>query len=310
MFKTNLVIICYHGVVETFPEGYNSSGKHILNSEFERQISFLANNFEVVTMREIDSAVRGMRSLPAECVAITFDDGYLNNLEVAHPILQKYNLPATLYVATHFISRTSLIWTDELERLILEASPIPPRKLFEGKIEIDLTNRESRLKTLSSAKRLLKSLHPCKRKATLDLLAASLSSHANEVRHPSLHDFLDWEQLRVMKNSGVWEVGAHTQSHNSLGLLSVSEGRYEIVDSMNKVAEELGGNHPPLFSYPEGQERDMPEYAIDTLKKLGLSSAPSAIYGMNEMPFTSSINYLKLRRYMVGFEGLAFPWLM
>lgn len=310
MSGTNLTIVCYHGVVEYVPDGYNSSGKHMLLSEFEKQISFLASHLEIVTMRDIEIAAQGLQSLPPECVAITFDDGFLNNLEVAHPILQKYGVPATIYVATNFISMPRLIWTDELEILFLEASSRTLTNNLNGDIAIDLSNRESRYRTLKSVKKTLKAYPPSKREALMAMLKVTLEIEAKEVRKPSLHNFLEWEHLKYMQNSGLWEVGAHTLNHDSLGTISNNDIKSEIIGSILKVSQEIGGRHTPLFSYPEGQEGDIPSLAIDTLKDLGLNSAPSAIYGKNQLPFKCSSEYFKLRRCMVGFEGLIFPWRM
>lgn len=310
MAKKTLTIICYHGVVEQFPDGYNSSGKHILVAEFEKQIAFLSRELAIVTMRDIELAAQGVGTLPNECVAITFDDGFLNNLEVAHPVIQKYEVPATLYVATNFISKKRLIWTDELERLILEAPPIPSLITLNEEINIDLSTFESRQLSLKRVKGKFKLFSPSRRDLAMRTLAESLQFEADGIRHPTLHNFLDWEQLRFMKNSGLWEIGAHTMNHNSLGSLPSRKGKEEIVGSMKKVAQELGGTYPPLFSYPEGKKQDIPPYAINVLKKLGLSTAPSAIDGINEIPFKSPTDYFRLLRCMVGFEGLIFPWQM
>lgn len=310
MFNTNLKIVCYHGVVESIPDGYNSSGKHILVSEFEKQISFLARNLAIVTMRDIDLAAKGVGALPRNCAAITFDDGFLNNFEFAHPIIQKYEVPATIYVATNYISGSHLIWTDELERLMLEASPMPLTKLLNDEITVDLSTKERRYNTLKCVKKNLKSSPPSRRASVMKMLTKLLRFEDEPVRHPSLHNFLNWEHLKVMQNSGLWEVGAHTMSHNSLGLLLDHEVKQEIVGSILKVTQELRGKYPPLFSYPEGQDQDIPSYAINILKESGLHSAPSAIEGMNSFSSDYATDFFRLRRDMVGFEGIAFPWQM
>lgn len=308
MFRTNLKIVCYHGIVESIPDGYNSSGKHILVSEFEKQISFLARNLAIVTMRDIDLAAKGVGALPRTCAAITFDDGFLNNFEIAHPILQKYEVPATLYVATNFISGSRLIWTDELERLILEASTMPLTRLLNDEITVDLSTQERRYQTLKCVKKKLKSFSPIRRISIMRMLTESLRFEHELVRYPGLHNFLNWEHLKIMQNSGLWEIGAHTMSHNSLGSLLDHEVRYEIFGSIQKVTQELRGGYPPLFSYPEGQDRDIPSSAINILKESGLHSAPSAIEGMNLLSSEYATDYFKLHRYMVGFDGIAFPW--
>lgn len=77
MSKTNLPILCYHEVADEVPEGYNSSGKHTLLTNFERQIAYVSRRFEIVTIRDIENFANGGCSLHPECAAITFDDGGL-----------------------------------------------------------------------------------------------------------------------------------------------------------------------------------------------------------------------------------------
>jgi peptidoglycan/xylan/chitin deacetylase (PgdA/CDA1 family) len=167
---------------------------------------------------------------------------------------------------------------------------------------------ESKIQSLKSLKKVLKMFIPKKRNAAISKFSKHLDTDYGESRIPLLHDFLNWEQIRFMSKTDIWEIGAHTLSHNSLGTLSEADGKREIMGSMLKVSNEVRLSHPPLFSYPEGQEFDLPSYAVKTLQESGLHSAPSAIPGLNEMPFSSSESFFRLRRYMVGFEDLPFPW--
>jgi peptidoglycan/xylan/chitin deacetylase (PgdA/CDA1 family) len=228
---------------------------------------------------------------------------------VAHPILEKYEVPATLYVATRFISSNFLIWTDELERIIVGNSFTMPKKLqLSAEVLIDFSSSKSKMLSLKSAKKFLKTLPPKERDFLINDLAARLHGKHDLYQNSQLHDFLDWEQVRFLKNSTLWEIGAHTLSHNSLGTLSKFDGEMEILESMQQVCGEVGVTFPPLFAYPEGQNFDIPIYAVDILQGSGLSTAPSAISGTNQLPFDSRDGFYRLRRYLVGFENIEFPW--
>ena len=58
-------------------------------------------------------------------MAITFDDGYANNLYQAKPLLEKYQIPATVFVATDYLEKPREFWWDELERIILQTAKLP-----------------------------------------------------------------------------------------------------------------------------------------------------------------------------------------
>ena len=306
--KHQITILCYHGVIESTPIGYNSSGKHINILEFQKQIEYISRNFEVVSMRNIDDYAKNKCSLPKEAVAITFDDGFANNLEIAHKVLTNYDVSATIYLATGFISRTKLIWTDSLERIILEAPVDTPSFSIGPKIYLQFSSRELKEYSLQTVKKKLKSWSPYKRMTLLKLIEKKIGQEINGIRHNEIHNFLTWDQVRYMKNSGIWEIGAHTVHHYSLGSLGFLRGQREIRQSLVRVAKETKSSEVPLFSYPEGESKDIPKYALDYLRKMGLKSAPSAEPGQNLFPFEEANNYLRLRRILVGFENMAFPW--
>lgn len=86
-------ILMYHSV------GGNGAHFTVAPDAFERQMRYLARTRAVVPLPELADRLRKGESV-AGCVALTFDDGYRDNLENALPILEKYNLPATIFVIT------------------------------------------------------------------------------------------------------------------------------------------------------------------------------------------------------------------
>ncbi len=85
-------VLCYHSVSK------DSWHLSVAPEIFEKQIEFLKKNYYIATLDEIASFVKGERDLPRRTVAITFDDGYEDNFTNAFPILQKYNIPATIFL--------------------------------------------------------------------------------------------------------------------------------------------------------------------------------------------------------------------
>lgn len=73
---------------------------------FERQMSYLAQNGWVVSLADIVAYVKGEKDLPARAVAVTFDDGYRDVLSEALPILERYRIPATVFVPSDLSVRT------------------------------------------------------------------------------------------------------------------------------------------------------------------------------------------------------------
>jgi peptidoglycan/xylan/chitin deacetylase (PgdA/CDA1 family) len=72
--------------------------------QFESHLKFLKENkYEPISMNQLIHFLEKKSLLPDKPVLITFDDGYLNNLELAYPLLQKYHFKAVIFIATSFI---------------------------------------------------------------------------------------------------------------------------------------------------------------------------------------------------------------
>ena len=104
-------ILLYHGVTKFNSEGIeNISGKHMEAMEFDKQMKWLSENKNVVTLKEINNT--------PDSVAITFDDAFKNVYDVALPILKKYDLPATFFITTGFVGTDKIFWVDKVEHMI------------------------------------------------------------------------------------------------------------------------------------------------------------------------------------------------
>ena len=91
---------------------------------FAGQIETLARDWTPISLSELVEGV-GRRQLPERAVAVTFDDGYADNLELAAPILLGHRIPATLFVAAELIDAGGPPWWDELASLLLEPARLP-----------------------------------------------------------------------------------------------------------------------------------------------------------------------------------------
>jgi peptidoglycan/xylan/chitin deacetylase (PgdA/CDA1 family) len=111
-FRSKRVIVTFHRVSDALPEDRMTHS----SSKFEEYCQFFRQHFRVVPLSEQVAGGSGANHLGGT-LSITLDDGYLDNFEVAAPILRKLNLPAAFFVVTGFVgTRTVAPWDRELVR--------------------------------------------------------------------------------------------------------------------------------------------------------------------------------------------------
>ena len=99
--------------------------------QFQEQLEVLAARYHVVSLHELAHGIRGRRrgALP---VAITFDDGYADNLHAALPRLEARGLPATFFITTGYVDSGRAFWWDELEQLVSCPPKLATRRAGAG----------------------------------------------------------------------------------------------------------------------------------------------------------------------------------
>jgi len=304
MKSGDYLILLYHGVLpDNFaPEGSNSSGKHIPVSLFEHQMSIVANGFNPVSMLDIAQAHMGAKELPDRAVAVTFDDGFANVPRIAFPVLRKFGIPMTFYVATGFIETGLGSWTDQLELMLLKTD------VSNIKIDIQGHNFTYQVNDVGSKVVALKDIKQRCKQIPFEQVQLIL----NQVQSQCGVEFLDqsllyamatWPELIQMEKNTLVNLGAHTISHVPIGRVPHEKMTEEVAGSLEAISQKT--NHPcELFSYPEGQLGDFDQNCIEFLKRIGLSHCPTAIPGINNVIDTDPF---LIARTMVGFEGRSFP---
>lgn len=206
-------------------------------------------------------------------VAITFDDGYADNLHNAKPLLENYDIPATAFVTTGYIGSEREFWWDELERMLLQPGHLPEQLRFhingstyewelgEAAYYTDDTYRclqrwhveqqddpSPRHYLYRTLWQLLCPMHDSERRKVLDdLLAWGNAKPTGRLTHRALSA----SEIVQLAQGGLVEVGAHTVTHPSLPVLPLVLQRNEIQGSKNCL-EEIVGRPVTSFSYPFG----------------------------------------------------------
>ncbi|MCC6955127.1 MAG: polysaccharide deacetylase family protein [Deltaproteobacteria bacterium] len=106
-------VLMYHRVIdpETVPYPLEP-GMYVRPETFRMHMGVLARDANLLPLDELVSMISQRRRIPRRSVAVTFDDGWYDNLAYAVPILREYRIPATIFLATSFIGSSAMFWTD------------------------------------------------------------------------------------------------------------------------------------------------------------------------------------------------------
>lgn len=110
LLRDTAIVVAFHRVKHAPP----SDGLTVSVPLFDQYCRFFRDHFNVLPLGELVSRLERRLSLD-RALAITFDDGYLDNFENAAPIMWKLSLPATFFVVTRWIGGTFVPWWDRAE---------------------------------------------------------------------------------------------------------------------------------------------------------------------------------------------------
>tara|TARA_B100000575_G_C23123300_1_gene650373 strand:+ start:1047 stop:1973 length:927 start_codon:yes stop_codon:yes gene_type:complete len=302
--KEKLVILLYHGVSEYENRGIcNLQGKHISYELFSSQMKFIKKNCNPVSINDWIEIKNDHSSIPPNPVIISFDDGFENNYTTACPILDKFNIPAVFYISSGMIGTNKMFWVDVLENLIEECKkPSIVVKLDKPK-KFYLNNNLLKFQALKEIKSWCKLAKNDEKERLINELRSVTNVNPNQDSNPN-YSLLNWKQVSAINDNSLFTIGGHSLNHNILSSLDEEDMKFEIEESLRLIYKNLG-KKTIHYSYPEGQQAHFNNEVISLLKENGIVCCPTAIEGYN----TYDEDLFNLRRVMVGFEKISFPYL-
>jgi peptidoglycan/xylan/chitin deacetylase (PgdA/CDA1 family) len=268
---------------------------------FDRQLAMLKRRVRVVALRELVERLAAAEPLPEDLAAITFDDGYRDNLEIALPILQRHGLPATVFVTSGFVDGTARPRAERLE----DALRVLWRRHADAgawRATVAATDDLTRatLARPASTAALLRLEHALKGLAWEDgeRVLGELERLAGD-RTSSPTAMLDWPAVRALASQGI-EIGSHTVSHVILARAPLDHAERELRDSKARLEAEIG--RPVVgFAYPNGNAGDFTAEHVALVRRAGYGYACTAERGAN----APGDDAFRLRRIGIGRDSRA-----
>ena len=259
-------LLLYHRVATLANDPWKMA---VTTAHFAEQMHVLQTAFHPCSLADMVDAVAHDAIRP-RTVSVTFDDGYRDTLYEAKPMLERYGVPATVFVVTGYIESGRDFWWDVMERQC--------RTLAVGD-EFDALCRSHHAE--------LQPLGHDERQTFLDQKQAEIG-HAP----PATVETMTMAELESLAASSLIEVGAHTVTHPLLTTLSAVEQLDEMRASKRYLEDVLG--HPVrAFSYPFGSYEPT---SVASARTAGFSCACTSA----RRPVTAGTDAFELPRFPVG----------
>ncbi len=296
-FRGCAIVLAYHRVAELERDPQLIC---VSPERFAEQIAVLAKEHETLTCADLFGLMREGKRIPYRSVVVTIDDGYRDNRSTVMPVLREHGVPATAFLSSDFIGGDREFWWDELERLLLAPGVLPASlELSADGVAFAHTLTTDREWDAAEAERwapwnvtqpaptarhelflalyaYVQPLTGAGREDALDQLRAAIGVPAAVRPHNAT---LTAEEVRELDASGLFEIGAHTLTHQALSRRTESEQRAEIVDD-KAALEAIVGHEVRSFCYPHGGRDKFDDTSIRLAREAGFDGACTTEYGI------------------------------
>lgn len=254
LLRNKVIVLMYHRVLTANESQQSCSHPGIIVDRdlFDKQIEFISNNFNPITIKQFCDWINKKISLPKNSCLITFDDGWSDNYTNAYPILEKYKVPAVIFIATNYIGSGDIFWQEKITSFLIGLSG-STRNHIPFLQEIGLENYPA-----DSTEKLyirkyvteLKDESQEKIDAVLEKITSYSQNNHTGVSNSSIDNFMDWNQVSELSCNGI-SIGSHTCSHTMLTKLSTTEVVDEATESRDILQQKLDVEISSI-AYPNG----------------------------------------------------------
>ncbi len=267
--------------------------REITAERFDQMMALVSRGFRVL---DLERAARDLAAgrLPSRAIAITFDDGYADNHDIALPILKKHGLPATFFVATGFLDGGRM-WNDTVIECLRRCTK---RTVDLHSLGLPALSLETPLQRRAAIDRVL----PVIKYLPLAQRESALRTVHDACGHPKLPNnlMMTRAQVRALAEAGM-SIGAHTVNHPILCKQDDAAAEDEIVRGRADL-EAVTGKPVSLFAYPNGRPgQDYVEVHVEMVRRLGFVATASTATGVSR----SGDDLHQLRRFTPWYPR---PW--
>jgi peptidoglycan/xylan/chitin deacetylase (PgdA/CDA1 family) len=291
----SIVVLMFHRVLSAEAHAHANSLESIIVREgtFACLLGYLHRHCEVVDLNGDAPDWSGPASKPR--VALTFDDGWMDNATTAFPIAREYGLPMTIFICPSLMGSNQPFWPERTLSLLKRAA----RSRRDGPRLAALIARIAGEESITANAIIeaLKAKQPAERDPLIEELTAIVSPTLNGTAAGD--PILTWEWVEKLHSTGLVSFGSHTRSHQILTQIPQDSAASELVDSKREIEDRLK-SPCRLLAYPNGN-------VSEDVRRLMKTAGYAMAFTTECSPWTATTDPCRIPRTNMAEKGLAGP---
>jgi peptidoglycan/xylan/chitin deacetylase (PgdA/CDA1 family) len=287
----------YHGVSKK--NHFSVNGRHLTEAQFEKQLKYFKKNFKIVPLGELCKLKQANAKPSDYTIALTFDDGFLNNYKVALPLLMKYQIPATFFVCSASLDNPDYIHPSDLLDIVrvnnkngfIEISQKRFKTIGHHLIQPETNETGYGYLDSLSYKEWLAATEKIKEKYLFKSIAQTMDDE--------VYKLINEADLNKMSESKYVSIGSHSHEHFNLTQLTSDELDYQLGASKVNLAKTTG-TLTDSIAFPDGYYNEEvvgaakkqgykyliaagdvdPKYSNDVFPRIGIMSGASYAFNI------------------------------
>jgi len=291
--RDSLLVLSYHRIGNAEDDLFDPGVFSATAEQFDNQIAYLKRRLSLVTLEEALAFIDGTdKEKTRRCrVLITFDDGYLDNYQIAYPILRSHGAQGVFFLATSMVGSCEIPWWDRIAYLVKTAR----RRRFSLSYPAGLAVDLDKTSLAESLRNILKLYKQPDNSAPARFVRELAEESKGDDPPGTSRRFLNWDEAREMSRGGM-AMGSHTHSHHVLSQLEPERQLEELSRSRTIMKEQLGVEADAL-AYPVGGRCSFTPQTQKLAREAGYRAAFSFYGGANLRGIT---NLYDVNRVAIG----------
>ncbi len=291
--RPGILVVNHHRIGDASRTRFDRGVFSATQDGLSQQLTMLQKRMPIIGEDELEQFVLGKAKLKRMHAVITFDDGYLDNYELALPVLKAHRCSALFFLVTSYVGSAAIPWWDEIAYLVRNSTKQTLSLKLPYPLRVNLApDREIAIWEV---------LRHYKHRENLDGAAfiAHLRSEAACSVPQTGRRFLSWEEAGRMQEAGM-TIGSHTISHPVLSQCSATDQQIELTQSKLQIERRLGGRVHSI-AYPVGTTSAFTAETETLAARAGYRLAFGFSGGLN---MAGDIHNLHLRRLSLASDSI------